>query len=33
MRTLSNYVCYTLDPDNPTGPKIGVEIPADLYLR
>ncbi len=33
MRTLSNHVCYTLDPDNPTGPKIGVEIPADLYLR
>jgi hypothetical protein len=33
MRTLSNYGCDTIDPDNPGGPKICVEIPADFYLR
>ncbi len=29
----TNYKCHTVDPDNPTGPRITVEIPADLYTR
>jgi hypothetical protein len=33
MRTPSNYVCETIDPENPGGPKIGVTILASYYAR
>ncbi len=33
MLTPSNYVCETIDPENPGGPKVGVIILADYYTR
>lgn len=33
MHARFNYKCETLDPDNPDGPRICVEIPVHLYER